>query len=62
MKCSSCKTEYTNPNQVICEFCGSELRKSEPTQITKPKSKINQFLEDTGLINLYQKIKNSLKE
>ena len=64
MKCSNCNTEFSNPNQAICEFCGSELSKTEPTQTqTKmPPSKIDQFLEDTGLKGLYQKIKKSLKE
>jgi DNA-directed RNA polymerase subunit RPC12/RpoP len=64
MKCSNCSTEYSNPNQVICEYCGSELSKTEPTQTqTKmPHSKIDRFLEDTGLKGLYQKIKTSLKE
>ncbi|MBY8988137.1 MAG: hypothetical protein KGD61_06750 [Candidatus Lokiarchaeota archaeon] len=62
MKCSNCSTEYLNPNQVICEYCGSELSKNEPTQIKKPLPKIDQFLENTGLKDLYQKIKKSLKE
>jgi len=62
MKCSNCNTEYLDPNQSICEFCGSELRKNELTQIPKPFPKISQFLEDTGLKDLYQKIKKSLKE
>ncbi|MFX0048570.1 MAG: hypothetical protein ACFE8G_10440 [Candidatus Hermodarchaeota archaeon] len=61
MKCSNCNAEYTDPNQVICEFCGSELRKSEPTQIAKPLAKISQFLDDFGVKDLYQKIKKSLK-
>jgi len=51
-----------NQNQVICEYCGSELSKNEPSQIISPGSKINQFLEETGLKDLYQKIKKSLKE
>jgi len=62
MKCSNCSTEYSDPNQAICEFCGSELSKNEPTQINKPFPKLNQFIEDTGLKDLYQKIKKSLKE
>jgi len=62
MKCSNCNTESSDPNQVICEFCGSELSKIEPTQIKKPFPKIDQFLEDTGLKDLIQKIKKNLKE
>ena len=62
MKCSNCSTVYSNPNQVICEYCGSELNRNEHTQIKTPSSKIDQFLEDTGLKDLYRKIKKSLKE
>ena len=62
MKCSYCNTETTNQNQVICEYCGSELSKKEPSQNNISGSKIGQFLEDTGLRDLYQKIKKSLKE
>ncbi len=62
MKCSYCNTEAMNQNQVICEYCGSELSKNEPSQNINPGSKINQFLEETGLKDLYQKIKKSLKE
>jgi len=62
MKCSNCSTEYSDPNQIICEFCGSELNRNEPTQIKKPFPKIERFLEDTGIKDLYQKIKESLKE
>ncbi|NVM45290.1 MAG: hypothetical protein HWN79_10265 [Candidatus Lokiarchaeota archaeon] len=62
MKCSYCNTEATNQNQVICEYCGSELSKKEPSKNVTPTSKIYQFLEDTGLRDLYQKIKKSLKE
>jgi predicted amidophosphoribosyltransferase len=62
MKCSYCNTETSNQNQVICEYCGNELSKNEPSRIISPGTKINQFLEDTGLRDLYQKIKKSLKE
>lgn len=62
MKCSNCDTEYSDINQVICEYCGSELIKNEPTQTKKSFPKIEQFIEDTGLKDLYQKIKKSLKE
>ncbi|NVM16409.1 MAG: hypothetical protein HWN80_01740 [Candidatus Lokiarchaeota archaeon] len=62
MKCSNCHTEYSNLNQAICEYCGSELSKSEPIQTKKTVSKIDQFLEDSGLKDLYKKIKKSLKE
>jgi len=62
MRCSNCNTEYSDSNQVICEYCGSELSKNETTQKKPPSSKIDQFLEDTGLKDLYKKIKKSLKE
>ena len=62
MKCSNCNTEYTDLNQVICEYCGSELSKNEPTQTKTALSKVDQFLKETGLKDLYRKIKKSLKE
>ena len=62
MKCSNCDTEYSDPNQNICEYCGSELTKEMEPQALRPTSKIDQFLNETGLKDLYQKIKKSLKE
>ena len=62
MKCSNCNTEYSDSNQVICEFCGSELSKNEPVKTKRPITKVEQFAEDIGLKDLYQKIKKSLKE
>ena len=62
MKCSNCDTEYSDPNQTICEYCGSELVKEKNSQVVRPSSKIDQFLNETGLKDLYQKIKKSLKE
>lgn len=62
MKCPDCNTEYLDVNQVICEFCGSELSKNNPVQIKRPLTKLEQFAEDIGLKSLYQKIKKSLKE
>jgi len=62
MKCSNCDTEYSDPNQTICEYCGSELVKEREPKILRPTSKIDQFLNETGLKDLYQKIKKSLKE
>jgi len=47
---------------VICEFCGSELSKNEPVKTKRPITKLEQFAEDIGLKDLYQKIKKSLKE
>jgi uncharacterized OB-fold protein len=62
MKCSNCDSEYSDPNQTICEFCGSELAKEkEPPEVSQT-SKIDQFLNETGLKDLYQKIKKRLKE
>ena len=62
MKCSNCNTDYLDSNQEICEFCGSELSKNEPVQTRRPITKLEQFVEDIGLKDLYQKIKKSLKE
>ena len=62
MKCLDCDTEYSDPNQTICEYCGSELAKDNEPQKLRPASKLDQFLNETGLKGLYQKIKKSLKE
>jgi len=62
MKCSNCDTDYSDPNQSICEYCGSILTKDMEPPALKPASKIDQFLNETGLKDLYQKIKKSLKE
>ena len=62
MKCSNCDTDYSDPNQTICEYCGSELAKDKKPTTLRPTSKIDQFLNETGLKDLYQKIKKSLKE
>lgn len=62
MKCSNCDTEYSDINQAICEYCGSELTKIKPIQDKKSTSKIEQFIEDTGIKELYQKMKKSIKE
>ena len=63
MKCSNCDTDYSDPNQIVCEYCGSELVKEREPQALRPTptSKIDQFLNETGLKDLYQKIKKSLK-
>ena len=62
MKCSNCDTDYSDPNQTICEYCGNELVKEREPQALRPASKIDKFLNETGLKDLYQKIKKSLKE
>ena len=62
MKCSNCDTDYSDPNQSICEYCGSILTKDMEPPALKQTSKIDQFLNETGLKDLYQKIKKSLKE
>jgi len=62
MKCSNCDTDYSDSNQTICEYCGSELDKDKKPPTLRPTSKIDQFLSETGLKDLYQKIKKSLKE
>jgi len=62
MKCLDCDTEYSDFNQTICEYCGSELAKEKEQVTSRPASKIDRFLDETGLKDLYQKIKKSFKE
>jgi predicted amidophosphoribosyltransferase len=62
MKCSNCDTDYSDPNQNICEYCGNELVKESGPPALRPASKIDKFLSETGLKDLYQKVKKSLKE
>jgi len=62
MKCLDCDTEYSDSNQTICEYCGSELAKEKEQVTSRPASKIDRFLDETGLKDLYQKIKKSFKE
>ena len=62
MKCSNCDKEYSDINQVICEYCGSELIKIKPIQNKNSTSKIEQIIEDTRIKDLYQKIKRSIIE
>ena len=62
MKCSNCDTEHSDSNQTICEYCGSELVKEKKPVTARPTSKIDRFLAETGLKELYQKIKKSFKQ
>lgn len=63
MKCPDCNKEYSDPNQQICEYCGTELSRTEQIspKVSPTKTKVEQFIEDTGLKELYKKIKDSLK-
>jgi hypothetical protein len=65
MKCPICNGDYFDKNQRICEYCGSDLinETQKPTEtILEPKTKLDSFLDDLGLKNLYKKIKKSLRD
>ena len=63
MKCPDCNKEFFDPNQQICEYCGTELSRIEQISPKVPpiKTKLEQFIKDTGLKDLYKKIKDNLK-
>lgn len=63
MKCPDCNKEYSDPNQKICEYCGTELSRTEQIsqKVSTIKTKLEQFIEDKGLKEIYKKIKDSLK-
>ena len=61
MKCPDCNTEYSDPNQRICEYCGTELSKPVSPKVSPTKTKLEQFIDDSGLKELYKKIKDNLK-
>ncbi len=63
MICPDCNKEYSDPNQQICEYCGTELSRTEEItpKVSPTKTKLKQFIEDTGLKEIYKKIKDSLK-
>lgn len=65
MKCPNCNGNYFDKNQKICEYCGSDLinETQKPTEtITEPKTKLDSFLDDLGLNNIYKKIKKNLRD
>ena len=65
MNCPNCNKEYFDKNQVICEYCGSELINQTQKRIERtiePKKKLDSFLDDLGLKDIYNKIKKNLKE
>jgi len=64
MKCPDCNKEYSDPNQQICEYCGTELRGTEQIspKVSSTKTKLEQFINNTGLKEIYKKIKDSLKK
>ena len=61
MKCLNCNKDYFDPNQIICEQCGAELTKVQSVKPITTATKLDQFLEDSGLKGLYKKIKENLK-
>ena len=63
MKCPDCNKEYSDPNQHICEYCGTELSRTEQIspKVSPIKTKLEKFIEDKGLREIYKKIKDSLK-
>jgi uncharacterized OB-fold protein len=62
MECPNCGKEYFDNNQIICEYCGTEIvSNSTKTQIPN-KSKLEQFIEDSGIKDIYKKVKESLKQ
>jgi hypothetical protein len=70
VKCPYCEKEYFEKNQEICEFCGeilkehmdNQLKKSNVIIDSKTDSKIRDFLEGTGLSEIFRKIKKNLKK
>lgn len=63
MKCPDCNKEYSDPNQQICEYCGTELSRAEQIspKVSPTKTKLGKFIEDKRLKEIYKKIKDSLK-
>lgn len=63
MICPNCNKEYSDPKQQICEYCGTELSTTEQIspKVSPTKTKLKQFIEDTGLKGIYKKIKDNLK-
>ncbi|MFX0011603.1 MAG: hypothetical protein ACFE9R_14920, partial [Candidatus Hermodarchaeota archaeon] len=45
-----------------CEYCGTELVSSPSNQKFSSKSKLDQFIEDSGIKEAYNKVKESLKK
>ena len=65
MKCPNCNREYYDIHQKICEYCGSDLVKNTQKTIEntpEPKKKLDSFLDDLGLKDIYKKIKKNLRE
>ncbi len=65
MKCPNCNGNYFDKDQKICEYCGSDLineTQNHTETMTEPKTKLDSFLDDLGLKNIYKKIKKSLRD
>ncbi|TFG17756.1 MAG: hypothetical protein EU531_02350 [Promethearchaeota archaeon] len=67
MNCPNCSKEYFVKDQKICEYCGSDLiNETQTHQATEKKheskSKLDSFLDDLGLKNVYNRIKKNLRE
>ena len=62
MKCPNCGKEFFDKEQIICEYCGTELIPSPSTHQISSKSRLNQFIEDSGIKEAYNKVKEGLKK
>jgi hypothetical protein len=62
MKCQNCGKEYFDNGQIICEYCGNELISSQPNTQTPGKTKLKQFIDDSGIKDAYKKIKEGLRK
>jgi DNA-directed RNA polymerase subunit RPC12/RpoP len=64
MKCSNCGKEFYDNEQIICEYCGAELISNKPETVNAnpPKSKLELFIEDSGIKDAYNKLKKRLKK
>ena len=62
MKCPNCGKEFFDNEQIICEYCGTELLQSPSNQKISSKSKLDQFIEDSGIKEAYNKVKEGLKK
>ena len=57
MNCTNCRTEYLEPNQLICEYCGYEISDRKNYEYHIPKSKNYKLIDSDGLKNIIDEIK-----
>jgi hypothetical protein len=64
MECPYCGKQYRDPDQVICEYCGLDLPKdASPASLkTNPRTKFDEFLDNTGIRDFYGKFKKIIKD